>query len=149
MLEVDLSPLQVGDNATYTSDQIMSELLSALADVVHDATLSLIQRASFVGIMVDETTDISNISQLGIHLCLVHKGTVTSRFGSLQALSNTTCNELTKVVTDWCGFRGINLRRLHLGTDGAVSFTGRHKGVARLLKGLQSTSFSHSLCMPS
>ena len=74
--------------------------------------------------MVDETTDITNKSQLDFHLRLICDGV------DVQTLPITTSDELIKAVTGWCKARKVNLRKVNLGTDGARAFTGRHKGVA-------------------
>ena len=131
---VDLSAIRLGKNAHYDSDQILGEFLEALAEVVHDETSSLIQRSAFVGVMADETTDVSNICQLDLHLRIVCDGVVRSRFGTFQPVPNTTAYTLTNAICEWCEDRGVNLRRLHFGTDGASNFTGRHSGVASRMK---------------
>ena len=38
--------------------------------------VSRIQRASFISVMADETTDISNSSQLAVSVRLIHEGCV-------------------------------------------------------------------------
>ena len=96
---VDLSAIRLGKNAHYDSDQILGEFLEALAEVVHDETSSLIQRSAFVGVMADETTDVSNICQLDLHLRIVCDGVVRSRFGTFQPVPNTTAYTLTNART--------------------------------------------------
>ena len=65
---VDLSPLYRGRNAKYDSDPIASQVLECLANVVIEQTNKMIEEAAFIGVMADETTDVSNMTQLGIHL---------------------------------------------------------------------------------
>ena len=108
---VNLSALRVGRNASYGSEQILTETLEALASKVHDATSSLIQRSTVIGIMADVTTDISNVSQFDLHLRIVFNGSVTSRFGTFQP--NTTSETFTNTMLQWCKERGINVRRMH------------------------------------
>ena len=111
-VDVNLSALRVGRNASYGSEQILTETLEALAIKVHDATSSLIQRSTVIGIIADVTTDISNVSQFDLHLHIVCNGSVTSRFGTFQPMPNTTSETLTNAILQWCKERGINVRRM-------------------------------------
>ena len=94
----------------------------------------MIEEAAFIGVMADETTDVSNKTQLGIHLRLSHRGMVVSRFGSFQSLPNTNANTLVTATGNFCKLRGIAMQRMHLGSDGASNFTGCHSGVAAQLE---------------
>ena len=82
---VDLSPLYRGRNAKYDSDHIASQVLECLANVVIEQTNKMIEEASFIGVMADGTTDVSNKTQLGIYLRLLQRGMVVSRFDSFQS----------------------------------------------------------------
>ena len=131
---VDLSPLNVARNANYTSERILGELLEALAETVRDDTRRLIKESSFIGLSADETTDVSNLTQLDIHLRLVCQGEIRSRFGLFKSLSDTTARTISDVITSWCEEQKMDMRRMHFSSDGAATFTGRHAGVAARMK---------------
>ena len=131
---VDLSSLHFAKNATYTSDLFLTPMLQALASVIHDETTDMLQWSTFVGLSADETTDVLNITQLDLHLRFILEGRIVSRFGAIQSVPNTTAETLSNAISQWCIQRGINMRRLHFGTDGAANFTGRYTGVATQLR---------------
>lgn len=130
---VDLSPPLVAGNAKYDSDAILAELLAALASVVDNETDRLITESSFYGVLMDETTDVSNLGQLDLHLRLVKDGVISSRFGNLISLSERTADVLIARVKDWCAERSIPVRRSNAGSDGCSTFAGRQHGVVAQL----------------
>lgn len=70
--------MQAAKNATYSSDVVLGQMLQALAG--HDETSGLLQQSTFVGVSVDETTDVSNVTQLDTYLRLLLKGRVVRLF---------------------------------------------------------------------
>ena len=96
---------------------------------------------------MDETTDVTNLGQLALHLRLVKDGTVRSRFGTLIALADRKADTITGSVKEWCKTRGIDLQRAHVGSDGASTFVGRNQGVAAQLKKENPTMVGiHCVC---
>ncbi|KAM6949866.1 ribonuclease P protein subunit p29 isoform 1-T1 [Lycodopsis pacificus] len=65
---------------TGTSDQIQNDLISAIAEVMGEEIRREMNRAPFVVVMVDETTDVSNIGQLALMLRYVTDTGVKERF---------------------------------------------------------------------
>ena len=112
---VDLSSLHIAKNATYTSDLVLTQMLQALASVIHDETTDLLNQSTFVGLSADETIDVSNITQLDLHLRLMVEGRMVSRFGAIEAVPNTTAETLSNGISQWYIKRGINMRRLRMG----------------------------------
>ena len=55
----DISHLSVAKNAQYTSPHIAEEMQDALSDCLKEDLKGLCQEADFVGILIDESTDIS------------------------------------------------------------------------------------------
>lgn len=144
-----ISHLHLASNAKYTSYTARNDMLQALFSPVHAKTLDIIQQATFVGVMVDETTDVSNLGQMAIHLRCVTNGTMTTRFGGLceigprDAVSLQAAMEqkLTELHLDW--------RKCHLASDGASVFTGRLNGVCvRLIRdhGMRQSLAVHCIC---
>ena len=108
-LGVDLSPLNMAGNAKYDSDTNFSELLAALAHVVKSETDRLIQASTYCGVLMDETTDVSNLGQLDMHLRLVHGGVISSRFGTVISLHERTAEAITARGKTWCTERNADL----------------------------------------
>ena len=59
-----LNELSLGRNAQYTSEQIISELLSCLSLVIEQQILSYMQSSDRFALMTDESTDIAILKQL-------------------------------------------------------------------------------------
>ena len=76
-------------------------MLQALASVIHDETTDLLKQSTFVGLSADETTDVSNITQLDLHLRLMVEGRMASRFGAIEAVTNTTAETLSNGISQW------------------------------------------------
>ena len=85
-MEAQVSRMRLAGNATYQSWTARDDVLKMMYDVVQEQTKSAIAKASFCSIMSDESTDVSNVSQLLVHLRCVREGTITTRFGGLATL---------------------------------------------------------------
>lgn len=55
----EISDLHVGENAKYTSHRIFDEILACLNQVVEEETDALLHSSPYLGIGVDESTDVS------------------------------------------------------------------------------------------
>ena len=53
-----------GQNANYTSEMTMREMVKVLADVPRNAIIDSMRSSEYYSVMIDETTDISVIKQL-------------------------------------------------------------------------------------
>ena len=79
--------LEVGKNASYTSHRMIDEFLLILSDCVEKDVLSKVKASPAVGILCDESTDVSNLKQLVVFVRYLIKGKPctsceNSRFGS-------------------------------------------------------------------
>ena len=81
---------------------VTTQMLQALASVIHDETTDLLQQRTFVGLSADETTDVANITQLYLHLQFILQGRMVSRFGAIQAVPNKTAETLSNVISQKC-----------------------------------------------
>jgi hypothetical protein len=57
----------VGANATYTSITIANEFLAVIAAMVEEETLATVRDSPFLGLMCDETVDISTTNELVLY----------------------------------------------------------------------------------
>ncbi|XP_076836806.1 zinc finger MYM-type protein 1 [Brachyhypopomus gauderio] len=63
-----------------TSSKIQNDLISAVAGVLTDSMKEEVRKAPFVAVMLDETTDISNVAQMSYVLRYVTENGVKERF---------------------------------------------------------------------
>ncbi|KAF3842760.1 hypothetical protein F7725_001609, partial [Dissostichus mawsoni] len=65
---------------TGTSSRIQNNLISAVASVMTDSMKEELRKAPFVAVMLDETTDISNVAQMSYVLRYVTEDGIKARF---------------------------------------------------------------------
>lgn len=145
----DVDRLRLSRNATYRSATSRDGMLEALYSVVNNRTKQLVANATFSAVLADESTDITNISQLVVHLRCVTSGTVTTRFGGIVALGRKDADSVREAMEGKGADLGVTWRKCHLGSDGASVFTGRHRGVAAQLIEAHDMEYSiavHCVC---
>ena len=60
-----LTHLQAAKNRTYGSEQSMHEMLNAINDTLEDTTLQEVCASPYYAVIMDESTDLSTVKQLG------------------------------------------------------------------------------------
>lgn len=131
----EISRLRLGRNAYYASTVARDDMLGALYSVAHERTKTVIGKATFSSVLSDETTDVSNVGQLLVHLRCVTSGVITTRFGGLVAVGGRDAESIQHAIEGKCLELDVDWQKCHLGSDGASVFTGRHNGVvARLIR---------------
>ena len=75
-----LDKLEVGKNASYTSHRMIDEFLSILSDCVEKDVLSKVKASPAVGILCDESTDVSNLKQMVVFVRYLIKGKPCTSF---------------------------------------------------------------------
>lgn len=141
--------LRLAGNAMYTSPTARDDMLDALFSVVNAETLRLVQQASFVGVMVDETTDVSNLGQMVIHLRCVSAGSISTRLGGLCQIAQRDAPSLKVALEEKLAALNLDWKKCHIASDGASVFTGRLNGVSvRLIRdhGMQQSLAIHCVC---
>ena len=85
----------------YTSHEIQDEILKIMGRSVLNSILSFIHESTYVSIMVDETTDISNKEQLTLVMRRVdHKLDVYKEFVGMYQIDSTTAESITSTILD-------------------------------------------------
>ena len=113
-MEAQVSQMRLAGNATYQSWTARDDMLKAMYDVVQEQTKSAIAKASFCSVMSDESTDVSNVSQLLVHLRCVREGTITTRFGGLAALEARDALSIKAALDEKCAGLGVDWKKCHL-----------------------------------
>ena len=105
-----LKELNLGRNAQYTSEQIVSELLQSLSQVSEEKILSDMQSCEYFSMMTDESTDIAVLKQLvlvgryltddGIKASFLHIGDIVN--GTDEAIEQAIMQYLhDKLYVTW------------------------------------------------
>ncbi|VEN40282.1 unnamed protein product [Callosobruchus maculatus] len=84
-----------------TSNRIQNDLIKCIFDVVLDQIKSEIKKAPFVSIVLDETTDTTNLSRFSIVVRYLLDGIPQERFlGFLDVSNDRTAEAMFKIVCD-------------------------------------------------
>ena len=127
--------LNLGHNAKYTSPQIVTEFLDVINGVVEEEVLSDMKGSSSYSVMADESTDVSVLKQLALYGRAVVKGELKTRFLKIIDLSDGKAPTIVDAITTFLQSVGLSIDDLSsFGSDGASVMTGRHRGVAALLR---------------
>ena len=130
-----LSLLEVGRNASYTSHRMIDEFLLVLSECVEKDILTKVTTSPALGILCDESTDVSNIKQLVIFVRYLDQGKPNTAFLKMVDLFDGTARSIEKALLDVCNECGIHFSKVFsFGSDGASVMTGVRTGVATRLK---------------
>lgn len=131
-----LSELEIGQQANYTSHRIIDEFLAVLSDCVERDLLSQVKASPAIGILCDESTDISNLKQLVVFVRFLVKGLSRTCFLKMVDLEDGRAETIEKALLDVLQQCKIPISEIFsFGSDGASVMTGRRTGVAKRLKG--------------
>ncbi|XP_076591239.1 uncharacterized protein C17orf113-like [Chaetodon auriga] len=120
---------------TYTHHETVSEMEEALAKTITSDIDDRIANSRYVGIIVDETTNITVEKMLITYLTLQQKGEPETAFIGNYAIPSGTAECITAKIKDVLSGRGVAMARVvGLGSDGANVMVGRKAGVARQLR---------------
>ncbi|XP_011403997.1 PREDICTED: SCAN domain-containing protein 3-like [Amphimedon queenslandica] len=115
-----LKELFVTKNAQYSSHQIAEEMLEAISSCIEESTDLSLQASPFIGVMVDECTDIATVSNPIVYAKTFKDGDVHTNFLKCMQMEEDKAITLEKV--------------LGLSTDGARAMTGLREGLTGYMK---------------
>lgn len=95
----------------------------ALYAVVYGETKRLATASTFHAVKADESTDVSNLYQMVIHLRCVEAGHVTTRFGGIIAQEGQHATVLQEALDERENDIRVQWNTSDLGSDGASVFT--------------------------
>ncbi|KAK5855574.1 hypothetical protein PBY51_007239 [Eleginops maclovinus] len=127
--------LKIDQRTNYRSHRIVDEMLQILGEVVEEPILEAIKSSKAIGLEIDESTDISVIKQLDLHVRYTDKeGRMFCQFLDLVSIPDGTAITIAEAVKEVIIRKEIPQDRIFgLGTDGAAVMTGRRNGTAKLL----------------
>ena len=93
-----LEDMNIGQNAKYTSERFMQESIQALAEVISQDIVKLLQASPFFSLCIDETTDVSTTKQLIIYGRYLVEGEVKTSFLQISELIDGTAKTIVSKV---------------------------------------------------
>ena len=149
LLGIDIKQkISKGNNAKYTSNTAIRDMLQSVSDVIETEILDDIKNSDAYALMFDETTDVSVVEQMVIHGRYINStGDVSVKYLKVLdalELQSTDMNELddcfislnadavSQKITDYIESNGLPYEKLRgIGTDGAAVMTGRLNGAVK------------------
>ena len=132
------------------------ELVTVIGDCIESEIVELMCNSPYVGLMVDESTDLSVRKNLLLYVnIMTSAGDVDSYFANIAEMKQCDATALTEVIVEYLGEKQIDVSRVAgLGSDGASVMTGKHNGVGAKLKKLNPFMLSmhcvaHKLALAS
>lgn len=132
----DIEALVVGRNAKYTSYHIAEEMQNCISDYLKANLQQKLGDVDFVGLMTDESTDISMVKSLVVYVRFVHSGRPETHFLQLIEMNESAtgaaiAEKIRQVASDW----GIPATKcVGIASDGARAMTGKENGAIAHLK---------------
>lgn len=127
------------------SNSIQNDIIHSIAAVINNKMREEINAAPFVAILLDESTDIANISQLSVILRYVYKSHVYERFlGFFDVSASRGAGQLAAFVINFLKEHNLTNKLICQSYDGAAVMAGEHSGVqARVREVVPQAIFVH------
>ena len=118
-------------NATYLSKFTVSQFLQVISEWMEKETLEKIRQAENYTLLLDESTDNANRSELSLIARIVDEnGCIQNHFLSLIQLPRCDANTIFSAVYDYLKKHAIDITRVCFsGMDGCATMMGEHNGV--------------------
>lgn len=132
-----LKKIRKADNAKYTSEQFMQEVVEVLGKVVHDDTVKEVKASPYFAILADETTDIAVLEQLILYSRYISdKRMIKCSFLGTFELTDCKAQTITDKICSMCKDLDLSMneKMCGFGSDGASAMIGNRNGVAAKLK---------------
>lgn len=127
-----VAQLAHGKNATYKSDVTANDMLDSIATVIRNEIDNKLLKSPFVGLFIDESTDIAVHKKLAIYGRVLDPETFepSTHFVTNARLEYATGKAISEKVKTIIEEKGLKLGKvMGLGTDGANVMTGTGEGV--------------------
>lgn len=118
-----------------TSNRIQNDIIESISAVTLDTIREEVKDASYVALMLDETTDVAKLSQLSTVIRYVKEGEIQERFlGFTDVSSDRSAVALSEHVFKILSDFQCENKLVSQGYDGAATFSGHINGVQALVK---------------
>ena len=124
-------------NTYYKRPQVLMEMEHCIEQVVFECMAENIKNSAYIGVMLDETCDISVHKKLAIYLRYVVDGEAVVSFAGNEEIYDCTASGIEEALINFLitkGFSDKNVSQVFgLGTDGASVMTGHINGLGAKL----------------
>jgi len=121
-------------NPNYLNHKAAREILTSISAKIRQDLLKEISLSPYVGIMLDESTDVSSIQYLVINIRYLHNNEIKDNFCSLQEVKKTDAITIFVALLDFLKTTQILSKVTSISTDGASVMIGKENGVAAKLQ---------------
>ncbi|XP_033611596.1 zinc finger MYM-type protein 1-like [Cryptotermes secundus] len=127
---------------TGVSKTIQNEILDCLLQIYHEEIRTEIKKASFVAVMADDTTDVSEHTQMVLVLRYVLNGEIIEHFWGSFIPENQTADGISKCILKQLGIilQGNGQKLIAQTFDGANVMKGKIAGVQAKIKAVYSNA---------
>ena len=140
---IELGCLNIAGNANYSSHRIIGEWLDIMSQQIEQSLLETVHRSPAMGLMVDESTDISVAKEVSLYTHVLFKDEVHAYFLKLIKIPNGAVDAIEHAIFTFLEEAKIVISEVSsFGSDGAAVMTGSVNGVATRLKRLNSEIIS-------
>jgi len=122
-------------NSNYRNDKGTFEFLESISQKVQENLMKEVCSSPYIGLMLDESTDICSQKYLVINIKYFYKNQIKERFCALINLHSADANRICSVVLDFLSSYKLQGKVAAISTDGASVMLGKDNGVAIKLKG--------------
>ena len=131
-----LANLRLVKNASYSSWDIVDDLLTTLSDQVKETVVSEVKQSPSFSTMVDEVYDRTTEKHLAICVRYISsEGDVKTSFLSDTAVPEATAENLTNKIVSELNRHDLDVQKMTgFTSDGAAVFLGKKNGVGKRLK---------------
>ena len=138
-----LKELNVGGNAKYTSHRIISEWLGIMSQIIEQNILMTVRASPAIGLMADESTDISVTKDLILYARVLCRGDVRVFFLKIIKIADGCAGTIENAILTYLEQADIPISRISsFGSDGAAVMVGAVSGVTTRLKRLNPEMLS-------
>ena len=147
-----------GEQLTYRSNRSVTDFQKALSQVIEEDVLRKIEWNDVIGLMTDETSDITVTHKMIVYIRAIDPDLFEARefFLADVELNSANAEGITKKVLEVLEEKKISTRKITgIGTDGAAVMSGKHSGFgARMQRqaspfALQVHCVAHRLALAS
>ena len=137
----------LANSKTYSHEDVVEEMEIALAKATVDRIKEKIYGSPYVGVIIDETVNVTIDKKLIVYLRIVENGKAKTIFMGNFTVYDGTAGTITEKVREVLAEKGVPMEKLvGLASDGASVMTGRHTGVGVRLRGGANPFLVHIHC---
>ena len=134
VLEEYLKLSESHKNATYLSPNTVSQFVKIISNWMREETINIIKDSDRFTLLLDESTDEANRSELSLIARIVRNGQIENHFLDLLQLKTCDARSICNSVQEFTIQEGIEISRIVFsGMDGCSTMSGEHNGLKKLL----------------